>query len=499
MENSEHVFLRNVDPGLPGLLVANLLRPLQLAPNASMSLSSLNVSMTRGITVEDGEFVGAAYGEVAGALTRYQLFAQPTLGTYVTAKFAKLMETTLNNTAIVFNGTDWIETNDLNKNGNLTGNLWRVNQSAGNTSSFDVTCSVGFTGELVPTIGFGSLENCAATAAGVLTAAGAGAMAAYVDTYVLPTGAHWMTLPNNLDLTGFVPLTETSMRFINTLKEEANVTVIGDNVNDGEYVVSLDIRGVNMFTTTITTSAGNGIIIGLVRERGGIVVAWQDSSVNTPDVTAGILYDTRLASGSTVTADMPGVNWPLTTYMVLSATAQGALSAITDIWATVNPAGPLGNLKIPLALNRAFAPGSLADELGFIDDGISTGDDGDFIDDTYSYDGVTVTIQSQVPSRNDATNNALIVSSDDIPASGRIADLSGSARERALIDFITATSGLSGESTYEQAYPRHCYIKNRDVLSLQQMTIRLLDQDGADASRVRPGGCAMLTFHNVVR
>lgn len=498
MENSEHVFLRNVDPGLPGLLVSNLLRPLQLAPNASMSLSTLNVSMSRGITIEDGEFIGAAYGDTAGSATRFGLFAQPRLNTYTSQQFANEISLSLNNTSALFNALDHLETNNLNKNALLANTEWTVTPTTGNFGSYDVSAYTAYNGALIPALAFTSLVNCASAAPGTLTAADAGEMAAYVSQPVYSSGAQWMTLPNNLDADGFVPLTETSMRIVNGLEEEVDLTVIGDNATDGEFVINLRLRGVNMFTTTVNSSAGHGIIVGFVRERGGIVAAWQDASVDTPDVTAGILYDTRLASGNVVNADSPGANLLPGSLILITATAQNAASQITGIWGTTKaPVSP--SIKAPIVPNRAFAPCNLADELGFVDDGISTDGGGDYIDDAYTFRGISATIQSQVPSRNDATNNALIVTSDDIPASGRIADLSGSARERALIDFVAATAGLSGESTYEQAYPRHCYIKNRDVLSLQQMSIRLLDQNGADASRVRPGGCAMLTFHNVVR
>ena len=496
MENSEHVFLRNVNPAMPGVLVANLLRPLQLAPNASMSLSTLNVSLSRGVTVEDGETVGAAYGTVSGPTTRYNIFAQPTPGTYTSQQFADQVALALNQAAVLYEDDEGEYSTELNKNPDLGATMWTVAVASGNTDTYTVTSSAGFGGDLAPQADFGNYTNCVATGAGVVTANGAGFMSATFLPYLAPAGAHWITLPNNLDPNGFTT-DVIAMAFDNGVDEICVLNVLGDSVNDGDFIINLTIRNVDLFATIVTSSPGNGIAVGLIRERGGLVVAWQDASLFSTDVAATTLYDTRAVSGTTLAANTPVRDWLPTTRLTIQGTARSATTAFQQVWVTPVPTTlSVGVIDI---WDRGFAPGGLADELGFVDDGITGAGGAEYVDDTYTARGPTYTFRTQAPTRNDAINGALIVTSDDIPASGRIADITGSARERALIDFISATAGLNGESTYEQAYPRHCYIKNRDVLSLQQMSIRLLDQAGADAARVRPGGCAMLTFHNVVR
>lgn len=497
MENSEHVFLRNVDFGVPGLLVANLLRPLQLAPNASMSLSTLNVSMSRAVTIESGEIVGAAYGQVAGETSRYGLFVQPTPGTYTSSQFAEQVALALNQAAVLYDDDEGQYSTELNKNPDLGATLWTVTQGVGNDATYTVTSVAGFGGELAPSADFGNYTNCVATGAGVITANGAGFMQATFLPYLAPAGAQWVTLPNNLAADAFAPGSVISMSFDNGVDEICVVSVLGDAANDGEYIINLAIRNVDLFTTTVNSSAGNGIAVGFVRERGGLLVAWQDASAYSTDISGTTLYDTRAAANVTLPANTPVRDWLPTTRMTLQGTAQTALTTFQEVWTTVAPVSL--NVGVIDIWDRGFAPGGLADELGFVDDGISTSGGALYVDDTYTARGASYSFRTQIPTRNDTTNGALIVTSDDIPASGRIADINGLARERALIDFVTASAGINGESTYEQAYPRHCYIKNRDVLSLQQMSIRLLDQAGADSKRIRPGGSAMLTFHNVVR
>jgi hypothetical protein len=297
----------------------------------------------------------------------------------------------------------------------------------------------------------------------------------------------------------FQLITGTTMTIYNGVETLITVNVVPDLSAADEYQIFVAIRGDIIVDETVNVGGGNSLAIGLIRERGGYVVAWQSSAAYSIDVTAGILYDSRVASGATLAAEATPLDWRVGTRVEFFGEAIGtaADAIISNIWVTPAPARPL--LGAVAAFARSFAPGGLSDELGFVGDGYSSDANGPFINKNYTFVGPSQTLTSDTPTRNDSINGALIITSDDIPASGRIADGSGSARERALIDFVTATAGLNGEATYEQAYPRHCYIKNRDVLSLQQMSIRLLDSSGADSDRVRSGGSAMLTFHNVVR
>ena len=501
MENSEHVYLRNVDTSRPGVLVANLLRPLQLAPDASMSLSSLNVSLSQGVTIETGELIGAAYGNTAGLATRFGLFIQPAVGTYTNAQFAAIIERALNVISVLYlNDPACPATNNLNRNALLGSTVWFVDQSTDNKTAYTIESVAGFIGNLATQANFTNLINCTATANGQLTASGGGRFFATYDKPLCPTGATWVTLPNNRLANGLTPSTIFTMSFFNGVDNVLSVDVIPDDATDGLYTLAVrSDGGAQINLGTVTSSAGHGIAVGFIRERGGFVIAWQDSSAYNVSVTGGVLRDTRRLSYASVPALSSRYGWRRNTVLEITgfATGTGAAAVIDNIWVTELPTrSGLGAVN---TYSRAFAPGGLADELGFVSSGIAADGGSDYVDSSLTFNAASETLTSEIPTRNDAINGSLIITSDDIPASGRIADDTGSARERALIDFVTATSGLNGEATYEQAYPRHCYVKNRDVLSLQQMSIRLLDANGVDSDRVRPGGSAMLTFHNVVR
>lgn len=497
MEHSEHVFLRNVDVGQPGLLIANLLRPLQLAPNASVSLSTLNVSTSSGLTI-DGEIIGAAYGNLAGVNNRVNLFIAPSPGSYSDAELGRVVSSALNRISTMYDSTVGSDfTNDLNRNALIGASLWSVSPSATKAFTFNVTSVSGFTGQIVPIADFGLFTNCAATANGVVTATGAGFMTAEYTEPISSVGMYWFTIPNNLAAGNFDGTLPVQLYIHENTRAFISVSVISPGVVDGEYVVNLNMNGVSISTTTVNSGAGNGIAVGFGRERGGVVLAWQDSTAYSIDITAGILFDTRIPANGTAVMDYISEEWTNEFRVSFNGYATSNATAFSDIWVTPMPA--FAELGAVTTIDRGFAPGGLADELGFINTGITTDEFGDFVDGNYTARGVSQTLISQTASRNDAVNGALIVTSDDLPVSGRIADMNGSARDRALIDFITTSAGVNGEAVYEQAYPRHCYIKNRDIISLQQMSIRLLDNDGTAAGRVRPGGCAMLTFHNVVR
>ena len=501
MENSEHVYLRNVDPSRPGVLVANLLRPLQLAPDASMSLSSLNVSLSQGVTISDGELIGAAFGNTAGLATRFGLFVQPPVGSYTNAQFASVVERALNAVSVLYlNDPACPATNNLNRNALLGSTAWFVDQSTDNKTAYTIESVAGFTGNLATQANFTDFTNCTATANGQLTASGGGRFYALYDKPLSPIGATWVSLPNNLAANALDPTKIFTISFFNGVDNIISIDVSPNGAIDGRY--SLSIRndgGASVNLGNVTSGAGHGIAIGFIRERGGYLVAWQDSAAYNVSVTGGVLRDTRKLSYANVPPLTSRYGWRRTTTLEITgwAAGNGTAAVIDNIWVTELPTrSGLGAVN---TYSRAFAPGGLSDELGFISSGIAVDGGSDYVDSSLTFNSVSETLTSEIPTRNDAINGSLIVTSDDIPASGRIADDTGSARERALIDFVTATSGLNGEATYEQAYPRHCYVKNRDVLSLQQMSIRLLDASGADSDRVRPGGSAMLTFHNVVR
>jgi hypothetical protein len=498
MENSEHVYLRNVDPGTPGILVANLLRPLQLAPNASMSLSTLNVSMSQGVTIEDDEVIGAGYGNVEGALNRLNLSVYPTPGTYTATEFANQVEMALNRISALYTTSNYDQTNNLNRNAALGATTWVVSQATSGKNAYTILSSTGVAGTLTTPGSFTDLTNCTAPSPGTLQAVAPGIMYATYGVDLSAAGALWHTVPSFTN-DAFQLITGTTMTIYNGVETLITVNVVPDLSAADEYQIFVAIRGDIIVDETVNVGGGNSLAIGLIRERGGYVVAWQSSAAYSIDVTAGILYDSRVASGATLAAEATPLDWRVGTRVEFFGEAIGtaADAIISNIWVTPAPARPL--LGAVAAFARSFAPGGLSDELGFVGDGYSSDANGPFINKNYTFVGPSQTLTSDTPTRNDSINGALIITSDDIPASGRIADGSGSARERALIDFVTATAGLNGEATYEQAYPRHCYIKNRDVLSLQQMSIRLLDSSGADSDRVRSGGSAMLTFHNVVR
>jgi hypothetical protein len=181
-----------------------------------MSLSTLNVSMSQGVTIEVGELIGAAYGNIAGLATRYGLFVQPAPGTYTNAQFAATIERALNGIAVLYlNDPACPATNRLNRNVLLGATTWFVDQSTDNKTAYTIESVAGYTGNLATQAKFTDFTNCTATADGQLTASGAGRFYALYDVPLSPTCVVWVTLPNNLLANALTPSTIFTMGFFN--------------------------------------------------------------------------------------------------------------------------------------------------------------------------------------------------------------------------------------------------------------------------------------------